>query len=136
MNSSPITTFYLGHFAEGTGEHYLCLAQSELSGTSRINLPESQSHSNKDPQHANTTHENDEENMSNQCGYEQQGKDNASQLNGCNTDYGPHLNPDILENIIKKNSGEISANTTDFASCFHIFQTRCRQLTTSTSLYP
>ena len=79
--------------------------QSELSSTSGINLPESQSHSNKDPQHVNTTHENEEEDMSNQCEYEQQGKDNASQLNGCNTDYGPHLNPDILENIIKKTMG-------------------------------
>ena len=25
-NSSPIATFYLGHFAEGAGEHYVCLA--------------------------------------------------------------------------------------------------------------
>ena len=46
--------------------------------------------------------------MSNQCGYEQQGKDNASQLNGCNTHYGPHLNPDILENIIKTTVGRYS----------------------------
>lgn len=79
--------------------------QSELSSTSGINLPESQSHSNRDPQHVNTTHENEEEDMSNQYGYEKQGKDNASQLNGCNTDYGPHLNPDILENITKTTVG-------------------------------
>ena len=26
MNSSPTVTFYLGHFAEGAGEHYVCLA--------------------------------------------------------------------------------------------------------------
>lgn len=26
MNSSPTATFYLGHFAEGTEEHYVCLA--------------------------------------------------------------------------------------------------------------
>ena len=26
MNSSPIATFYLGHFVEGAGEHYVCLA--------------------------------------------------------------------------------------------------------------
>ena len=69
---------------------------------------ESQSHSNKDPQHVNSTHvnvnsthENEEQDMSNQCAYEKRGKDNASQLNGCNTNYGPYLNPDILENIIK-----------------------------------
>ena len=79
--------------------------QSELSTTSGINLPESQSYSNKDPQHANTTHENEEEDMNNQCAYEKRGKDNASQLNGCNTDYGPRLNPDILENIIKTTVG-------------------------------
>ena len=79
--------------------------QSELSSTSGINLPESQSHSNKDPQRVNTTHENEEEDMSNQCGYEKQGKDNASQFNGCNTDDGPHLNPDILENIMKTTVG-------------------------------
>lgn len=68
-------------------------------------MPESQSHSNKDPQHVNTTHENEEEDMSNQCAYEKRGKDNASQLNGCNKDYGPPLNPDILENIIKTTVG-------------------------------
>ena len=79
--------------------------QSELSSTSGINLPESQSHSNKDPQHANTTHENEQEDMSNHCAYEKREKDNASQLNGCNTDYGPRLNPDILENIIKTTVG-------------------------------
>lgn len=79
--------------------------QSELSSTSGINLLESQFHTNKYPQHVNTTHENEEEGKSNQCGYEKQGKDNASQLNGCNTDYGPHLNPDILENIIKTTVG-------------------------------
>lgn len=184
MNSSPTATFYLGHFAEGAEEHYVCLAdecrdetisvrpntehsclypaqeeqaqldsasdinikedqfhnnidqhapdvstthrnrtglheneqkymttkgsypqmrrsppvhneQSELNSTPGINLLESQSHSNKDPQHVNTTHENEEEDMSNQCAYEKRGKDNASQLNGCNTDYGPYLNPDI-----------------------------------------
>ena len=26
MNSSPTATFYLGHFTEGAGEHYVCLA--------------------------------------------------------------------------------------------------------------
>lgn len=26
MNSSPIAAFYLGHFAEGAGEHHVCLA--------------------------------------------------------------------------------------------------------------
>ena len=33
------------------------------------------------------------------------GKGNASQLNERNTDYGPQLNPDILENIIKTTVG-------------------------------
>ena len=74
--------------------------RSESSSTSGINLPESHSHSNKDSQHVNATHENDEEDMSHQCGYEKQGKDN-----GCNTDYGPILNPDVLEIVIKTTVG-------------------------------
>ena len=163
MNGSPTATFYLGHFAEGAGEHYVCLAdesrdetisvlpntensflspaqeeQAQLDSTSDINMKEdqshnnidqhapdvsttyrnrtgleSQSHSNKDPQHVNSTHvnvnsthENEEQDMSNQCAYQKRGKDNASQLNGCNTDYGPYLNPDILENIIKTTVGK------------------------------
>lgn len=59
--------------------------QPELSSTSGINLLKSQSHSNKDRQHVSTT----------------RWKWRGSQFNGCNTDYGPCLNPDILENIIK-----------------------------------
>ena len=55
---------------------------SELSSTPGINLPESQSHSNKDAQHVNTTHENEEEDMSNQCAYEKQGKDMQVSLMG------------------------------------------------------
>ena len=38
--------------------------------------------------------------------YERRGTDNATQLNGCNTDYGFHLNPDMLENIIKTTVGK------------------------------
>ena len=85
MNGSPIATFYLGHFAEGAGEHYVCLAdkfrdetssdppdtesnslppvqdeQSELDSTSGIDVPEDQSHSNTDRHAAdiNTTNGN------------------------------------------------------------------------------
>ena len=85
MNSSPIGTFYLGHYAEGAGEHYVCLAdqcrdetisdrpntehsclspaqeeQAQLDSASDINMEEDQSHSNID-QHApdvSTTHRN------------------------------------------------------------------------------
>ena len=35
--------------------------QSELSSTSGINLPESQSHNSKAPKHVNTTRENEQE---------------------------------------------------------------------------
>ena len=98
--------------------------QSKLSSTSGINLPESQSHSNKDPQHVNTTHENEEKDKSNQCGYQKQGKDNASQLNGCNTDYGPHLNPDILENIIKTTVGRYPQKRQTLRAVSSFFQRR------------
>lgn len=70
--------------------------QSKLSSMSGTNLPQSQSHCNKGSQHVNTTHKNEEEDLSNQCTYKKRGKDNTSQLNGCNTDYGPNLNPDKL----------------------------------------
>ena len=80
--------------------------QSELSSTPGNNLPENQSHSNKDPQHVITTHESEDEDMSNQCAYKKRGKDNASQLNGCNTDYGPRINHGILQNIIKTTVGK------------------------------
>ena len=43
--------------------------------------------------------------MSNRCAYKRRRKDNASQPNECNTDYGPYLNPDILEGIIKTTVG-------------------------------
>ena len=80
MNRSPTATFYLGHFAEGAGEHYVCLAdesgmkqfrmdpiqnpgteqsclspaqeeQAQLDSASDINMKEDQSHNNID-QHA------------------------------------------------------------------------------------
>lgn len=109
------------------GTEYNCIPpvhneQSELSNTSGINLPESQSHTNKDPQHVNTTQENEEEDMSNQCRYEKQGKDNASQLNGCNTDYGPHLNPDILKNIIKTTVGRYPQTRQTLRAVSRFFQ--------------
>ena len=50
-------------------------------------------------------HKNEEQDMNNQCGYEQQKKDHASQSYECNTDYGPYLNPDVLENITKTTLG-------------------------------
>ena len=96
--------------------------QSELSSTSGINLPESQSHSNKDPQHVNITHENEEEDKSNQYRYEKQGKDNENGCNGCNTDYGPHLNPDILENIIKTTVGRYPQTRQTLRAVSRFFQ--------------
>lgn len=85
MNSSPIATFYLGHFAEGAGEHYMCLAdecrnerisgrpntehsclspaqgeQAQLDSASDKNIKEDRSRNNID-QHApdvSTTHRN------------------------------------------------------------------------------
>ena len=80
MNGCPIATFYVGHFAEGAEEHYVCLAdefrdetssdpsdteynclspvqneQSELDGTSGIDMPEDQPNSNTD-RHAADRH--------------------------------------------------------------------------------
>ena len=139
MNGCLIATFYLGPFAEGAGEHYVCLEdefrdetssdppdteynclstvqdeKSELDGTSGIDVPEDQSNSNTDRRtadvdttHWNRTrlHENEEQDMNNQCGYEQQKKGHASQSNECNTDHGSYLNPDVLENIIETTVG-------------------------------
>ena len=98
---------------------YYCLStvqdeQSELDGTSGIDVPEDQSNSNTDRRaadvdttHGNRTrlHKNEEQDMNNQCGYEQQKKDHASQSYECNTDYGPYLNPDVLENITETTLG-------------------------------
>ena len=70
---------------------YYCLStvqdeQSELDGTSGIDVPEDQSNSNTDRRapdvdttHGNRTrlHKNEEQDMNNQCGYEQQKKDHA-----------------------------------------------------------
>ncbi|KAL9977003.1 hypothetical protein ACROYT_G014358 [Oculina patagonica] len=50
-------------------------------------------------------HENGEQDTNNECGYEQQENAHASQSNGCNTDYGSFLNPDVLENIIETTVG-------------------------------
>ena len=85
MNSSPTATFYLGHFTEGAGEQYVCLAdecrdetilgrpntersclspaqeeQAQLDSASDINTKEDQSHNNIDqhPPDAITTHRN------------------------------------------------------------------------------
>ena len=134
-NGCPIVTFYLGHFAEGAGEHYVCLAdetisdrsdteynclspvqdeQTDLGSTSGLNAPGDQPQSDADQYapdvnttHGNRTrlHENEEQDTNNQCGYEQQGNDRASQFNECNTDYGSFLNPDVLENIIETTVG-------------------------------
>ena len=84
ISSSPIATFYPGHFAEGAREHYVCLAdefrdealsgrpntehsclspaqekQAKVDSASDINMQEDQSHGNID-QHApvSTTHRN------------------------------------------------------------------------------
>lgn len=127
-NGCPIATFYLGHFAEGAREHYLCLAdetisdrsdteynflspvhdeQSNLGSTSGLNAPGDQSQSDADQYapdinttHGNRTrlHENEEQDTNIQCGYEQQ-------FNECNTDYGSFLNPDVLEKIIETTVG-------------------------------
>jgi len=48
---------------------------------------------------------NEEQDINNECGYEQQENDHASQSNGCNTGYGSFLNPDVLENIIETTVG-------------------------------
>jgi len=48
---------------------------------------------------------NEEQDTNNECGYEQQENDHASQSNGCNTGYGSFLNPDVLENIIETTVG-------------------------------
>ena len=50
-------------------------------------------------------HENEEHDTNNKFGYEQRENDHASQSNGCNTDYGSFLNPDVLENIIETTVG-------------------------------
>lgn len=134
-NGCPIATFYLGHFAEGAGEHYVCLAdetisdrsdteynclspiqdeQSDLGSTSGLNEPGDQSQSGADQYapdinttHGNRTrlHENEEQDTNNQCGYEQQGNDRASQFNECNTDYGAYINPDVLEDVTETTGG-------------------------------
>ncbi|KAL9977002.1 hypothetical protein ACROYT_G014357 [Oculina patagonica] len=128
-NGCPIATFYLGHFAEGAGEYYVCLAdktisdrsdteynclspvqdeQSDLGSRSGLNAPGKQSQSDADQYapdiittHGNRTRldENEEQDTNNQCGYEQQGNDRASQFNECNADYGADINPDVLEDI-------------------------------------
>ena len=73
VKSSPTAAFYLGHFAEGAGEHYVCLAyecrdetisgrlntehsclspaqekQAQLDSASDITTKEDQSHNNID----------------------------------------------------------------------------------------
>jgi len=134
-NGCPIATFYLGHFTEGAGEHYVCLAdktisdrsdteynclspvqdeQSDLGSTSGLNEPGNQSQSDADQYatdinttHGNRTrlHENEEQDTNNQCGYEQQGNDRASQFNECNTDHGAYINPDVLEDVTETTGG-------------------------------
>jgi len=82
--------------------------QSDLGSTSGLNEPGDQSQSDADQYapdinttHGNRTrlHENEEQDTNNQCGYEQQGNDRASQFNECNTDYGAYINPDVLEDV-------------------------------------
>ncbi|KAL9958205.1 hypothetical protein ACROYT_G035186 [Oculina patagonica] len=127
-NGCPIATFYLGHFAERAGEHYVCLAdetisdrsdteynclspvqdeQSDLGSRSGLNAPGDQSQSDADQYapdinttHGNRTrlHENEEQDTNNQCGYEQQ-------FNECNADYGADINPDVLEDVTETTGG-------------------------------
>ena len=43
VNGCPIATFYLGHFAEGAGEHYVCLVddRQETSAANELNVSHS-----------------------------------------------------------------------------------------------
>ena len=43
MNECPIATFYLGHFAEGAGEHYVCLVddRQKTSAANELNVSHS-----------------------------------------------------------------------------------------------
>ena len=80
-------------------------------------------------------HENEEQDTNNECEYEQQENDHASQSNGCKTDYGSFLNPDVLENIIETTVGRYpQMRQTLRADGFAVFQTDCRQRTSSTNL--
>ena len=88
--------------------------QSDLGSISGLNAPGDQSQSDADQYapdinttHGNRTrlHENEEQDTNNQCGYEQQGNDRASQFNECNTDYGAYINPDVLEDVTETTGG-------------------------------
>ena len=81
--------------------------QSELDGAYQSHTKTDRHAPDVNTAHGDRTglHENEEHDTNNKFGYEQRENDHASQSNGCNTDYGSFLTPDVLENIIETTVG-------------------------------
>ena len=99
VNGCPIATFYLGHFAEGAGEHYVCLVddRQETSAANELNVSHSLMDEAEVP-HGNreTEKEDDDDEDASDKNCETQAHDKVDEAESV-----PYLNPDVLEKVIK-----------------------------------
>ena len=99
VNGCPIATFYLGHFAEGAGEHYVCLVddRQETSAANELNVSHSLMDEAEVP-HGNqeTEKEDDDDEDASDKNCETQAHEKADEAESV-----PYLNPDVLEKVIK-----------------------------------
>ena len=99
VNGRPIATFYLGHFAEGAGEHYVCLVddRQETSAANELNVSHSLMDEAEVP-HGNqeTEKEDDDDEDASDKNCETQAHEKADEAKSV-----PYLNPDVLEKVIK-----------------------------------
>ena len=94
-----LPTFYLGHFAEGAGEHYVCLVddRQETSTANELNVSHSLMDEAEVP-HGNreTEKEDDDDEDASDENCETQAHEKVDEAESV-----PYLNPDTLEKVIK-----------------------------------
>ena len=99
VNGCPIATFYLGHFAEGAREHYVCLVddRQETSAANELNVSHSLMDEAEVP-HGNreTEEDDDDDDDARDKNCETQAHEKVDEAESV-----PYLNPDVLEKVIK-----------------------------------
>ena len=122
MQGCPLATFSLGHFAEGAGEHYVCLednAPQEFQRDDQTDSENEDERGNEVDEHENAPQEpltDDQADGEQESGNERVKHGHTNKINQNHTSStknqnqltkendnkgGPHLNYDILEQIIK-----------------------------------